>query len=150
MALPQIVIEGALTADPELRFTPAGKGWASCRVVAKDRIRGESGEWTDGPPLFIDVVMFGKVAENLVESAGRGDTVIFHGKLQANDYEKKDGTKVNSYRIVADIVGVSMLWNPAKTERVAGGAGESKAAATGGADPWGGWGGAAQGEEPPF
>lgn len=147
--LPKIQIEGALVADPELRFTPAGKGWASCRIVAKDRVKGADGQWTDGPPLFIDLVVFGKPAENLVESAGKGDTVVATGKLQANDYEKSDGTKVHAFRIVAETIGVSLLWNPAKTERVAGGGG-AKAAATGGDDPWAGWGGAAQTDEPPF
>lgn len=148
MPLPKIQIEGALTADPELRFTPAGKGWASCRLVAKDRVKGADGQWTDGPPLFIDVVVFGKPAENLVESAGRGDTVVVTGKLQPNDYEKKDGTKVQSYRIVAESVGVSLLWNPAKTEKVAGGGGDRPVAS--GGDPWGGAWGGDQPDEPPF
>ena len=152
MSLPLVTLEGGLVKDPELRFTPAGKGWAALRVACKDRVRGQNGEWTDGPTTYIDVVVFGKAAENITESASIGDTITVSGRLQQNDYERQDGTKVTSYRIVADHVGVSMLWNPAKTPRTLGEGGGKKAAAAGdNADPWGGgWEPQAQTDEPPF
>lgn len=151
MALPRVTLEGGLVRAPEIRFTTAGKSWASMRVATKDRVRGADGQWTDGPTTYIDVVCFGRVAENLVESVTQGDLVTVEGRLQQNDYEKADGTKVTSYRIVADAIGVSLLFNQARTPRVTGEAPAAKAAAApAGDDPWGsGWGAGAP-TDPPF
>ena len=148
MTLPQVTLEGGLVQEPTLRFTPAGKGWAALRVACKDRVRGQNGEWTDGPTTYIDVVVFGKAAENITESATTGDTVTVTGRLQQNDYEV-EGVKRTSYRIVADFIGVSMLWNAAKTPRVLGehtGGGGGKAATD---DPWA-TPATTQTDEPPF
>jgi single-strand DNA-binding protein len=134
MALPRVSLEGGLVRDPELRFTQAGKAWASCRVATKDRVRGADGQWTDGPATFIDVVCFGRIAENLAESAAQGDLIVVEGRLQQNDYEKQDGTKVTSYRIVADSIGVALTFGAAKTARVSGDAPAARAAAAD--DPW--------------
>ena len=113
--LPTVSLEGGLVADPELAFSGAGKAWARCRVACKDR-KNENGSWVDGESTFIDVVCFGKVAENLTESASRGDTITVQGHLKQRDYEV-DGVKRTSYQVVATSVGVSLTWNPAKTER---------------------------------
>ena len=134
--LPTVALEGGLVADPELAFSGAGKAWARCRVACKDR-KMEGGQWVDGDTTFIDVVCFGKVAENLTESASKGDTITVQGQLKQRDYEV-DGVKRTSYQIVASSVGVSLAWNPAKTERTTG--------TTSAADPWG----AKQVDEPPF
>lgn len=117
--LPFTFVEGGLVADPELAFSQGGKAWARCRLVAKDRRRGDNGQWEDGDATFIDVVCFGKYAENLTESASKGDTVMVWGHLKQREYEV-DGQKRTSYQIVAESVGVSLAWNPAKTERTTG------------------------------
>lgn len=118
MTLPQIVAEGGLVAIPELRFSNSGNPWASLRIACKDRVRGQSGEWTDGPTTFIDVVVFGRAAENLIESADKGDTIVVVGKLQQREWEAEDGTKRSSYSIKADTVAVSINWNKAVTPRL--------------------------------
>lgn len=132
--LPRATVECGVVRDPEIRFSANGRAWATCRVVAKDRVRGANGEWTDGPPSFFDIVCFGKVAENLVESVRVGDSLLVHGKFAAHEWEK-DGSKMISWRLTADEIGVSITWNPAKTPRALGDSGTSAAAAPA-ADPW--------------
>jgi single-strand DNA-binding protein len=111
MPLARVFGEFGIVADPEIRFSDGGKAWVKIRGVAKDRVRDSNGAWSDGDPTFIDIIVFN---EHIAESVVKGDTVIVEGKLQQNDWER-DGVKHSSYRVVADSIGVSTRWQPAKT-----------------------------------
>jgi single-strand DNA-binding protein len=130
MALPLVFVEGGLVADPELAYSQGGKAWARCRLVAKDRVRGDNGQWQDGDATFIDLVCFGKQAENLMESCSKGDTIVAQGRLKQREYEV-DGQKRTSYQIVADSVAVALTWHPAIPDR-------ADAAHNVSGDAWGG------------
>lgn len=113
MALPQISGEFGLVADPEAKFSQKGNLWVRMRVVAKDRKRDANGQWTDGDPLFLDAVAFGTVAENIVESASKGSSMVLTGKLAMNEWTTDDGQKRQSYQIQVDSVGLSLRWKAA-------------------------------------
>ena len=113
--LPVITGEFGVVKDPEIRFTDNGRSWAKVRCSAKDRKRDAQGNWADGDPLFIDIII-GSEAENLVESIRVGDSITVSGKLKMRQYEV-EGQKRNDFQISADYVGVSLRWNPAKTPR---------------------------------
>lgn len=114
--LPPISGEFGIVADPELRFSDKGNAWVKVRCVAKDRVRDSTGAWSDGDPVFIDVLI-NQGAEHLYESVVKGDTIIVMGKLKQREYEV-DGQKRTVYQIAADAVGVSVRWGTAKTQRV--------------------------------
>lgn len=116
--LPTITGEFGVVADPEVKFSQSGKAWMSLRVVAKDRVRDEHGTWTDGEPMFLNAVIFGKHAENLTESILKGDSLILTGKLRPNKWTDKEGVEHNDVQIAVDEIGVSVRWNPAKTQRM--------------------------------
>jgi len=141
--LPRATVECGVVAEPELRFSGAGKAWASVRVVAKDRKRGDKGEWEDGDPFFFNVTVFGRQAENLVESVVVGDMIIVEGKFEENTWETKEGETRKDMRLIASTIGVSLLWNPAKTPKMLGEATGARPAAAK-ADPF------AQDDKPPF
>jgi single-strand DNA-binding protein len=117
MMLPLITGEFGVVADPEIRFSGNGKAWMSLRLVAKDRVRSESGDWADGDPMWINAVVFGKFAEHLADSVGKGDTVILTGRLAPNVWTDKEGVQRNDVQIKVDEIGVSMRWGIARTER---------------------------------
>jgi single-stranded DNA-binding protein len=51
----------------------------------------------------------------------KGDTVLVTGRLETEEYNKKDGTKGKSTRLIADEVGYSLRWKsvvPDQTEKV--------------------------------
>ena len=112
--LPIIHGEFGVVADPELRFSDKGSAWIKVRGIAKDRVRDSSGNWSDGDPLFIDILLSGQSAERLFESVVKGDTITVSGKLRQREYEK-DGEKRTAMEIRADSIGVSVRWNTAKT-----------------------------------
>lgn len=114
--LPTITGEFGIVADPEIRFSDKGGTWLKIRCVAKDRVRDSNGAWSDGDPLFIDVIV-NAGAEHLGDSVMKGDSIVVTGRLKQRDYEV-DGQKRTSYQISADSVGVSTRWGVAKTARV--------------------------------
>ena len=114
--LPTIHGEFGVVADPELRFSDKGSAWIKVRGIAKDRVRDNTGNWSDGDPLFIDILLSGQSAERLFESIVKGDTITVAGKLKQREYEK-DGEKRTAMEIRADSIGVSVRWDTAKTTK---------------------------------
>lgn len=111
--LPTIHGEFGVVAEPDLKFSTNGTAWLKLRGIAKDRVRDASGTWSDGDPLFIDIIC-NQGAENLFESIVKGDTIIVEGKLKQREYEK-DGDKRTVIEIRANSIGVSVRWGTART-----------------------------------
>jgi single-strand DNA-binding protein len=118
MSLSTVAGEFGLVTDPEIKFTDNGKAWAKFRGVTKERIRDSSGNWTDGKATFIDVLCFGKEAENLAESVLKGDSVVVVGKLQQREYADSEGNNKVIYQVMADLIGPSLKWTPAKSPKI--------------------------------
>lgn len=75
-----ITVIGNLTADPELRFTPAGAAVANFTVASTPRtFDRNSNEWKDGDALFMRCNIWREAAENVAESLTRGSRVIVSG-----------------------------------------------------------------------
>lgn len=145
--LPTVHGEFRAGADPELRFTPGGMAITKVRSVASSRKKDDSGEWKDDKTVWVNVVCFNKMAENVAESISKGDLFVVDGRLQVDEWEDKEGGKRTSVEVVANSIGPSLAWSTAKmqkTERSTSSGGSSNPA---GGDPWAA---PAQGEEPPF
>jgi single-strand DNA-binding protein len=109
MTLPYVVIDGALGADPELRFSPSGTAVGSFRVASAARTKNkDTNEWEDGPPCWLTVKCFKGLAENVAESLVKGDRAIVTGRLQQEDWEDRDGNKRTTYSVLADTVSPSL------------------------------------------
>jgi single-strand DNA-binding protein len=153
-----LTVVGNLTSDPELRFTPSGHAVANFTVASTPRtFDRQSQEWKDGEALFLRCSVWREVAENVAESLTRGMRVIVSGRLQMRQYETKEGEKRTSTELQVDEVGPSLRYAQAtvrKTQRGSGGGGAPQARQQQ-SDPWStpvgaGYGGAWNGEEPPF
>lgn len=101
MAMNVIALEGRLTADPELRYTPQSVPVASFRLaVDRNFTNGQGERETD----FIPVVVWRKTAETVANHLTKGRLVGVVGRLQMRQYEAQDGTKRTVYEVVADQV----------------------------------------------
>ena len=106
-----------VVAEPELRFTKGGKAWVSIRAVSKPR-KNVNGQWVDGDPTWLNVVVFGKGAEMLVESGvTKGSRLLVTGRLENREWEDRDGNKRFNLEITADTVGLDTTFTA--YERVA-------------------------------
>jgi len=99
--LNRIILIGRLTRDPEMRYTPSGKSVTSF-TLAVDRpyVSQQGSRETD----FIDIVVWGKLAETVVNHLGKGRLVAVEGRLQIRSYETQDGQKRKAAEVVADNV----------------------------------------------
>lgn len=115
--LPIIHGEFGVVADPEPSFSDKGNAWLRLRVVAKDRVRDQNGTWSDGDPMFLNALVFGKQAENLTDSISKGDTIVLIGRLKPNKWTDKEGVEHNDVQIAVDEIAVSVRWGYARTQR---------------------------------
>lgn len=100
---------GRLTRDPELRYIP-GSGTAVTKfsiAVDKGLSRDKKQEMeSKGQPTadFINIVVWGKSAENSANYLAKGKLVGVQGRIQTGSYEDKDGKRVYTTDVVASNV----------------------------------------------
>lgn len=136
-----ITVIGNLTADPELRFTPAGAAVANFTVASTPRTYDRNkNEWIDGDALFMRCNIWRDAAENAAESLTRGSRVIVSGRLKQRSYETREGEKRTVVELEVDEIGPSLKYATAKVnkaDRKSGGARTTSASTTAQDDPWG-------------
>ncbi|WP_040829174.1 single-stranded DNA-binding protein [Nocardia jiangxiensis] len=140
-----ITVIGNLTADPELRFTPAGAAVANFTVASTPRVFDRNAnEWKDGEALFLRCNIWREAAENVAESLTRGSRVIVSGRLKQRSYETREGEKRTVVELEVDEIGPSLRYATAKVNRTTrgggggGGGGYSNANSGGGGGGFGG------------
>ena len=110
-----ITIIGNLTADPELRFTPAGAAVASFTVASTPRVYDKATrEYRDGEALFLNCSIWRETAENVAESLSRGSRVIVTGRLKQRSYQTKQGEKRTVMECEVEEIGPSLRFTTAK------------------------------------
>ena len=94
----QIVLMGNLTGDPERTETRSGTPVAYCRLaVDRDFINADGIRETD----FFDVTAYNKTAEHMLRYFRKGQAVIVTGAMQCNRWEDQNGTRRESWKVVA-------------------------------------------------
>jgi single-strand DNA-binding protein len=115
-----ITVVGNMTREPELRFTQSGRAMANVALAVNRRWQRD-GEWQE-ETSFLDVIVWGELAENVCSSLVKGARVIAQGRLAQRSYETADGTKRYVYEIVADALGPDLRYATAAVERIERGA----------------------------
>ena len=106
-----VTVVGNLTADPELRFTPAGQAVASFTVATNPRrFDKQTGGWVDDDPAFFRCSLWREAAENVTESLRKGMRVIVTGRLVQRSYTTREGDKRTTMEVQAEEVGPSLRW----------------------------------------
>ena len=81
----KVIVIGRLTATPELHRTPSDKSVARITLAVNRRFKGKDGERGAD---FINVVVWGKLAETLTSYASKGSLISLDGELRTRKYEK--------------------------------------------------------------
>ena len=99
--LNQVVLVGRLTSDLEAKELEDGKKVTNMTLAIPRSFKNAEGEYeTD----FVECTLWNNIAENTAEYCKKGDIVGVKGRLQTNNYEKEDGSKVFKLDVAAEKV----------------------------------------------
>ena len=100
--LNKVILIGNLTADPELKQTPAGISVVSFTIAINRKHQKEEGQQTAD---FISIVAWRKTAEFVAQWFKKGKPILVCGALQSRSYTDNKGNKRYVTEVVADEVG---------------------------------------------
>lgn len=99
MALPLITATGNLVFEPDYAITANGTARCRMRLACNER-KKVNGEWVDGEPTFIDVIVWRGLADACADLT-KGTAVMVTGKLRIRTYDNKEGHKATAVEIEA-------------------------------------------------
>lgn len=81
----RVIMIGRLVADPQLIKTPKDKSVCRVSVAVNRRYKNAQGERQVN---FVNLVLWGKLAESLVSYGSKGSLISLEGELRTRRYEK--------------------------------------------------------------
>lgn len=118
MADSTVTIEGNLTRDPEVRYTPSGAAVTQFGVAVNKRWQNRTTQEWQEETSFFTVQAWAELGLNASESLNKGDRVIVTGQLEQRSWETPEGDKRSVVEIRADDIGASFKFATAKVERI--------------------------------
>lgn len=106
--LNRLCLSGRIVTDLELRHTGGGTAVANFRFASNRAWRDDAGELQQDA-LFLDVEVYGRQAETLVQYKGKGAYLLLDGSLRLSQWKDKDGQPRSRVVLVADRI----LFGPA-------------------------------------
>ncbi len=114
-----ITIVGNLTADPETRTTQNGGTVCNFTIASTPRqYNSQSGQWEDGPALFLRCSAWRDLATHCAQSLAKGMRVIAQGRLQQRSYQAQDGSNRTVIELQVDEIGPSLRYATAQVQKM--------------------------------
>lgn len=100
--LNKVMIIGNLTRDPEIKYTPKGSAIADVALAINRNYTTDSGEKRE-ETTYVDVVLYGRLAEIAGEYLKKGRPVYIEGRLKLDTWDDKaTGQKRSKMRVVGE------------------------------------------------
>jgi single-strand DNA-binding protein len=93
----RVVLLGNVVRNPEIRYAPGNNNLPIARTALAVNSKYKDKENT----MFIDIVVFGKLAETLGAYATQGTPLLVEGRLSQNKWEQ-DGKPRSKHEIIVD------------------------------------------------
>lgn len=104
LSINKVMVTGRLTRDPETRYLPSGTPVTNFSVAVNRRfLDTKTNEWKD-ETVFLDVEVWGKLAERCAEALKKGTPVYVEGRLRADTWENREGQRQTRLKVVAERV----------------------------------------------
>lgn len=98
----KVILIGNVTRDPEVKFTPKGSAVTDIGLAINRNYTLENGEKRE-EVTFIDVELWGRLAEIAGEYAKKGRPVYIEGRLRMESWEDKaSGQKRSRLKVVGE------------------------------------------------
>jgi len=98
-----VTLLGNVTKDLELKYTPSNTAVVRLAVATNFSRKQTDGTYKDFP-TFHNVVVFGKIAEFLAKSIGKGTKIYVDGRIDNRSYQANDGTTKYVSEVIAENV----------------------------------------------
>ena len=95
----EMVLQGRLVRDPELRNTQSGISCCSFTVAWSEKYKDK-----DDTQLFLDCTAWRGTGEMVSKYFTKGKQIIVQGKLHTENYEDKNGNKRSATKMTVDKV----------------------------------------------
>lgn len=92
MSVNRFIGLGRLTREPELKHTPSGVAVCNFSLAMNESYKDKQGQKIEKTE-FINVVVWGKLAELCNQYLSKGRQVYIEGSLQTRSWDDKDGNK---------------------------------------------------------
>jgi len=101
-SLNKVMLIGNVTRDPEVKFTPKGSAVADLGLAINRSYTNQGGEKVE-EVTFVDVELWGRLAEIAGEYAKKGRPIFIEGRLRIDSWEdKQSGQKRSRLKVVAE------------------------------------------------
>lgn len=102
-SLNKVFLMGNLTRDPELRYTPAGAAVVNLGLAVNRYFKSKDGQ-NQKDTCFINVIVWGQMAEVCNQYLQKGRQVIVEGRLQSRNWKDNEGKNRTTIEVKADNV----------------------------------------------
>lgn len=130
MTLPSMDGSFRCVKDPTLRFANNGMAICSFTAVAdkkKNVGTRDNPDWQDDKVIFVRVTCFKQLAEHVAESVVKGTNVVLSNtEVSVSEWKTDDGTPRTTVEVVANDIGVSLLWDTVTVHKAERGGGQSR------------------------
>jgi single-strand DNA-binding protein len=100
--LNKVMLIGNLTRDPEVKYTPKGSAIADIALAINRNYTTDQGEKRE-ETTFVDVVLYGRLAEIAGEYLRKGRPAYIEGRLKLDTWDdKQTGQKRSKMRVVGE------------------------------------------------
>lgn len=98
----KVILIGNLTRDPEIRYTPKGTAVCELGLALNHTYKTDAGEKRE-EVTFVDVTLWGRVAEVAGEYCKKGRPVYIEGRLQLDQWDdKQSGQKRTKLKVTGE------------------------------------------------
>jgi single-strand DNA-binding protein len=104
---PQQYLQGNLVQDPAQTVTANGNKVTRFRMASSGRrLDRNTGEWASTDPVYMSVVCWRQLGDNVMQSLRKGDSVVVMGRLTYREWDDpQSGARRNRYEVEATSVG---------------------------------------------
>ena len=105
-SLNKVILMGNLTRDPEIKHTASGTAVGDIGLAVNRVTKDEQGEKRE-EVTFIDVTLWGRIAELVGQYLAKGRPVLIEGRLHLDQWQDKEtGANRSKLKVVATNVQV--------------------------------------------
>ena len=102
-SLNKVILVGNLTRDPQVRYTPGGSAVAEIGLAVNRSWFDKQSNQRKEDTTFVDITLWGRLAEIAGEYLSKGRQVLIEGRLQLDTWDDREtGQKRSKLKVVGE------------------------------------------------